>query len=248
MGIILPDKLYIPSINASVPVKITRERRRSLRASVGKSSLLFRMPTALSKDQFDEAWHWFTQWVLQLTEKKPSILNHLMPKIYKNGEFINIRGIIYKIDIQKSSLKTSKAYLGSNQTIELKISQSANPVDSAKIAGDLILRFMSKLNLSEIQHRVYELNNIHFKAKIKDIKLSNTNSRWGSCSKSGVIRLASRLMLAPNEVMDYVIIHELAHLIEFNHSTNFWKLVAEAMPDYKEKEKWLKINNYQCNF
>ena len=248
MGIILPDKLNIPSINASVPVKITRERRRSLRASVGKSSLLFRIPSSLNPNQFEEAWHWFSQWVLQLIDKKPSILNHLIPKTYRQGEFINIRGIIYKVNIQKSPLKSSKASLGPNQTIELKISDFSDLEETMKITGGLILRLMSRLNLPEIQNRVFELNNIYFKAKIKDVKLSHTSSRWGSCSKSGVIRLSSRLMLAPNEVMDYVIIHELAHLIEFNHSANFWKLVANAMPDYKEMENWLKENNYQCNF
>jgi predicted metal-dependent hydrolase len=49
-------------------------------------------------------------------------------------------------------------------------------------------------------------------------------------------------------VIDYVIIHELAHLIEFNHSNKFWKLVETAMPNYQEKEKWLKENNYVCRF
>ena len=60
MGIVLPDTITIKTINASVPVKITSERRRSLRASVGASGLLLRIPNSLNKIQFDNAWLWFT--------------------------------------------------------------------------------------------------------------------------------------------------------------------------------------------
>jgi hypothetical protein len=74
MGIILPDKITISTINASVPVKITRERRRSLRASVGTSGLLFRIPSTFNLKQFEEAWLWFSKWVNQLVVQKPSIL------------------------------------------------------------------------------------------------------------------------------------------------------------------------------
>jgi len=56
------------------------------------------------------------------------------------------------------------------------------------------------------------------------------------------------LLFAPDEVIDYVCIHELAHLKERNHSPEFWKLVEGALPDYREKEKWLKENSDQCWF
>jgi predicted metal-dependent hydrolase len=138
--------------------------------------------------------------------------------------------------------------LRANQTIELLISESAIPEQNKKIVSELLHRLLSKIHLSAIEKRVHELNQIHFKAKIKDVKISHTRSRWGSCSKSGSIRISSRLLLAPPEVLDYVVIHELAHLREFNHSQHFWKLVSAAMPDYAEKEKWLKVNHYTCNF
>jgi predicted metal-dependent hydrolase len=56
------------------------------------------------------------------------------------------------------------------------------------------------------------------------------------------------LLFAPAEVIDYIIIHELAHLVEMNHSDRFWALVAAAMPDYVEKERWLKVNDHHCQF
>ncbi|MDV7393186.1 M48 family metallopeptidase, partial [Arthrospira platensis SPKY1] len=74
------------------------------------------------------------------------------------------------------------------------------------------------------------------------------SSNWGSCSSGRNINLSTRLLFAPPAVQDYVIIHELAHLVELNHSDRFWKLVSEIMPDYEEKEKWLKEYGHLCEF
>lgn len=248
MGIILPDTITITNINASVPVKITSERRRSLRASVGATGLLLRIPNSFNKAQFDNAWLWFTRWVQQLVETKPTILQHLIPRRYKTGDFIVVRGLIYKIVIINHPLKISKASILPNQVIQLKMSEDYNIEEAGAIVRKLIAGLMSKVHLAPITARVAELNKQHFNVRYNDVKLPNTHSRWGSCSTTGTIRLSSRLLLAPLDVIDYVIIHELAHLIEFNHSNKFWKLVETAMPNYQEKEKWLKENNYVCRF
>ena len=75
------------------------------------SSLSTRIPSSFNKVQFDNAWLWFTRWVHQLVETKPNILQHLIPRQYKHGDFIVVRGIIYNIDILTHSLKISKASL-----------------------------------------------------------------------------------------------------------------------------------------
>ena len=64
-------------------------------------------------------------------------------------------------------------------------------------------------------------------------------TRWGSCSAKGNLNFNCLLMLAPSDVRDYVIIHELAHRKHMNHSKNFWKEVEIMIPDYREKRKWL---------
>ena len=248
MGIVLPNTITITNINASVPVKITSERRRSLRASVGASGLLLRIPNSFNKVQFDNAWLWFTRWVHQLVETKPNILQHLIPRQYKHGDFIVVRGIVYKIVILTHSLKISKASILPNQVIQLKIGEDYDADQASAIVRKLIAGLMSKVHLAPLAARVAALNKQHFNVNVVDIKLTNTHSRWGSCSTTGTIRLSSRLLLAPLDVIDYVILHELAHLIEFNHSNKFWKLVQTAMPNYQEKEKWLKENNYVCRF
>lgn len=72
------------------------------------------------------------------------------------------------------------------------------------------------------------------------VTIRNQKTRWGSCSSRGNLNFNCLLMLAPEEVQDYVLVHELAHRIEMNHSPRFWKIVESVLPDYKARKQWLK--------
>ncbi|HOO74246.1 MAG TPA: M48 family metallopeptidase [Tepiditoga sp.] len=74
------------------------------------------------------------------------------------------------------------------------------------------------------------------------IRIKDQKSRWGSCSSLGNLNFNYKIIQAPDEIIDYVIIHELCHLIEMNHSERFWKNVAKYDPKYITNEKWLKNN------
>jgi len=72
------------------------------------------------------------------------------------------------------------------------------------------------------------------------ITLRDTRSRWGSCSSEGNLMFSWRLIMAPPPVLDYVVAHEIAHLVEMNHSSAFWRIVAGLMPDYEAHRTWLR--------
>jgi len=74
------------------------------------------------------------------------------------------------------------------------------------------------------------------------ITIRNQRSRWGSCSAKGNLNFNCLLMLMPPEVIDYVVVHELCHRLEMNHSKQFWQEVEKVLPDYKSRRKWLKEN------
>ena len=76
----------------------------------------------------------------------------------------------------------------------------------------------------------------------KKILLKKLKSRWGSATQRNIINLNIHLLKAPLHVIEYVVLHELSHLIERNHSKRFWKIVSDNMGDYKSKIRWLKVN------
>lgn len=92
----------------------------------------------------------------------------------------------------------------------------------------------------ELVRNRLEYWNQFYNFKFGRVAIRNTKTRWGSCSKRGNLNFSYKLALLPAHLSDYVIVHELCHLGEFNHSQKFWNLVEEAIPDYKEKVKELK--------
>ena len=77
------------------------------------------------------------------------------------------------------------------------------------------------------------------------ITLRQQKTRWGSCAANGNLNFNWLLILAPPEVLDYVVVHELCHRREMNHSQAFWKEVEKILPDYRERQKWLKDNGWR---
>ena len=74
------------------------------------------------------------------------------------------------------------------------------------------------------------------------ITIRNQRTRWGSCSAKGNLNFNCLLMMMPPEIIDYVVVHELAHRREMNHSKAFWNIVESVLPDYEERRRWLREN------
>ena len=102
-------------------------------------------------------------------------------------------------------------------------------------------RHLWRLAARELPGRVLELASLH-QLPVPRVCVRNQRSRWGSCSRRGTISLNWRLVQAPPFVRDYLILHELAHLKEMNHSRRFWREVAVLCPDYLDAERWLKAH------
>ncbi len=75
------------------------------------------------------------------------------------------------------------------------------------------------------------------------LRIRNQRTRWGSCSRAGAVNLNWRLITLPPEVLDYIVVHELCHLIEANHSPRFWAVVAKLMPDYRQRRTLLRSHS-----
>jgi hypothetical protein len=122
----------------------------------------------------------------------------------------------------------------------VRFGREAVPV--ADTAGDLrpaIERHLRRLAAQELPARVLELAALH-SLPVRRVTVRNQRSRWGSCSRSGTISLNWRLVQTPVIVSDYLVLHELAHLKQMNHSRRFWVEVEQLCPGFREAERWLK--------
>ncbi len=90
--------------------------------------------------------------------------------------------------------------------------------------------------------RLLELNT-HYQLSYKRVSIRNQKTRWGSCSKTGTLSFSYRLLFVAPEVRDYVLVHELCHIAQMNHSPKFWALVAETVPNYKLLRRQLREQN-----
>lgn len=106
-----------------------------------------------------------------------------------------------------------------------------------RIAIESYLRSLAE---SELPRHVYEVASAMRLSGVERVSVRDQRTRWGSCSRRGTISLNWRLVQLPPFVCDYIILHELMHLREMNHSARYWKLVEEACPDYRVAEAWLK--------
>jgi predicted metal-dependent hydrolase len=104
-----------------------------------------------------------------------------------------------------------------------------------------IERHLRELATVELTAQTLALAKLH-RLSVKRVTVRNQRSRWGSCSRRGSISLSWRLIQMPDAVRDYVILHELAHTREQNHSVRFWRLVEELCPDYREAKLWIRQN------
>lgn len=222
-----------------VPIKIKQDRRRSIRYSITNTGVNLLVPKYISNTDVQAEVEKVKDWCKAEFRKDPELLNRFRVIVYKHGEFIRVYGQDFQILIFEEKRKGLTGKLAKGNYVEIKVPIGADETAKNQAISKLLSRIFSSYFLKDITERVHYYNSTYYHEAIETVRLKNNQSNWGSCSSKRNINLSSRLLFAPTEVLDYVIVHELAHLKEMNHSPRFWKIVRDVMPDYEEKEKWL---------
>lgn len=232
----------------AIPVQIYIERRNNARVSICKTGLNIRLPYHLSREQQSAQVEHFYKWAIGKFAEKPELLKRrLVGKRYPDGYQFMLQGRQYTLEINEKDSKTGSAKL-LNDTVFINLPEDMEEAERHKMIPQLVSRCLAKRYHQPMYSRLMELNQLYFRKEIKNFRLKYTHSVWGSCSRKGNINISTRLLFAPPNTIDYVLIHELAHLIHHNHSANFWNEVARCMPNYQEHEKWLKQHGAKCDF
>ena len=162
---------------------------------------------------------------------------------YEDGEIFLVRGSSCRLKLLKSgNVSNFKAQLSDD--FLLLFTPADTPLTDHMRLRDAVISFYRQLATDYMPPRVAELASEHGFA-YNNLRIKNQKTRWGSCSIKGNINLNLRLMMAPTDVIDYVIIHELCHLRELNHSPEFWRLVESCCSEFRHWRAWLKQNGPQ---
>ena len=227
------------------PQKITiyLEKRRNCRASIVRDGLNIRVPLYLSQKERARRIQSLKEWGMNKLAQRPVQTN----ASYQNQAQLTIGSKTYQLDIRNDEGKSGASWVDGHNLM-VKLPAHLPEAHQQELCRKLVRKAVAQDHLPYIQEKVRLLNERHFQQEIHRIRLRYNHSNWGSCSSNRNITISTRILLAPEHVIDYVCIHELAHLIEPNHSHRFWRLVRQAMPDFREKECWLKKQGHRCYF
>lgn len=233
--------------NITYSVNIFFENRKTYRASIGKKAINIRIPKFQPKTRQNKQINKLLNWATKRIKKDPESFMRIESKKYENGSKINILNKEYFLTINYKNKKTGSSKIMNNNII-ISLPLNLTEKETSKLVSSLLSRCIGVEQLPWLETVLNDLNDKYFKKKIGKIRFKYNKSNWGSCSPKNNVNINTRLLLAPEPVLKYVCIHELAHLIVRNHSKKFWAIIEKVMPDYKEKQNWLKKNRNKCWF
>jgi predicted metal-dependent hydrolase len=212
--------------------QIIRSNRKTIALIVQKDgSLVVRAPLRTSRSKIESLVKQKEGWIRAKQEQARQIRQEIPTKHFSNGEMFLYLGQEYPLEILENPphplTLDGKFYLA----------RSAQP--GAAAVFERWYRAQARQVLTERVDRQAK----QYGLKYRSVRITGARTRWGSCGAEGDLNFTWRLVKAPLEVIDYVVAHELAHLVERNHSSRFWEEMAWMMPNYKQQVAWLKNNS-----
>jgi len=215
------------------PDKIIRSKRRTVSLQINdRAELVVRVPNNFSSEDIQKIIDKNMEWIIRHKEEVRERISWYEPKKFVEGEEFLFLGRRYKLHLLGNL--NSSPFLRSGRIIMDR--------DATDRRGSLIRWYMSSAQI-ELSRRTEYISR-RTGLKYSGIKVTWAEKRWGSCSKNGQINYSWRLVMAPENVIDYVVLHELSHTVFRNHSRDFWALVRKHMPDYPSRNKWLRDNAF----
>lgn len=180
------------------------------------------------------------QWISRALDKMAAARpehSGFVPITFKSGERMTYQGQSYPLMLVTSKLKRIKIEFAGAYTVH--VPETLASIQHQTQIREALVRWLKKQTRQQVDFYV----NQHAPRKQltpRSITIKTQKSRWGSCGIRNDININWLLMMAPKEVLEYVVVHELCHIEVKNHSRQFWALVAEHLPDYQLRRNWLK--------
>jgi predicted metal-dependent hydrolase len=208
----------------AIDYRLVRARRRSIGMEVHLDGLTVRAPRWVTLRDIEAALSERAAWIVRALDEWRARRRHVMPREWKTGAPIVYRGRDLALALFPSRHASIDADL-----FHLTVRHPAACAPDA--VAESVVTWLKEQALALVAARVPASATRVGKSQ-PDVRLSNARSEWGSCNARGVIRLNWRLVQLPPALADYVVAHEVAHMVELNHSARFWALVEALLPGH----------------
>jgi len=220
---------------------IRTNRRKTATVKVEDGVVSVVIPQHLSCKEVERLVNRKARWVKEKLILQRDHIQHT-EKEFVSGECFAYLGRQYRLKLRKGPQKPVKL-IGGRLQVQLPQDQLTRTDDVQQaVRGWYKEHALAKL--SEKSDRYAKL----LRVSPASINIRAFKSRWGSCTAQGNVTFNWRVIMAPNRIVDYVVVHELCHLIEHNHGAKFWQSVGRVIPDYLECKGWLKVNGRSLHF
>ena len=213
-----------------IPYKLVRSRRKTVAIYITKdASVEVRAPLKMSKVDIEKFIASKEKWIEKALGRREQINAEKSEFTLNYGDTVMLAGNIYPINI-----KDGKRAGFDGECFYLPPNLAPNEIKSAVVQ---VYKAIAKRIIHNKVSEYAKKMNVNPAA----IKITSAKTSWGSCSGRNSINFSWRLVMADDDVIDYVVVHELAHIREHNHSSRFWEIVQGVLPDYKDRQSELKI-------
>lgn len=238
-------KLKIGTTLISYSIRRSR-RAKHVSFSIGEDGVHVVAPFSINESEVITIIEKNRKWILNKFERYRQWPTQIpAEREFFSGEKLLFMGNSYPLNVLDHTGGYTNVYLTDGEiVVEIK----ANiPVEKrrAEIRGKLEQWYISRAK--EIITERIKVFSDKVGVKVNTVRFKNQKTRWGSCSQKGNLNFNWKLVMAPLLIVDYVVVHELCHLKQMNHSPEFWLLVENQISDYKKMRKWLKENGRQLN-
>ncbi|MGD6830931.1 M48 family metallopeptidase [Sutcliffiella halmapala] len=177
--------------------------------------------------------------IVQKVQEVKARMNGPKEKVYENDEQFLYLGNTYPINIIQDRTMEQDHVVFEGDSFQIYVRQ----LDEEKLKQTM-KRFYYQQTKALVEESIASYQR-HFKKKPRSIRITDSQTTWGTCDSNLQLTFNWKLAMAPREVLDYVVVHEMCHMVHLNHDRSFWRLVGKIMPDYKDKERWLAFSNWK---
>lgn len=237
---VVTKEIFKYGSNKIIPFNLVRsKRRKTSEIIVDENEIVLRVPFDKPLSEIESIIRKKIRWVLEKQRRQKEKQREIVKPTFLPDSTLPHLGRNYILKIIVGSDKDSFEF--DNNEFIAKIRTNNNEDENAKIVRSLYENWILKQCKVIFEEKIKE-----FSKKIRvyppKITIKNLKNRWGSLTKTGIIILNVNLIKVPEKIIDYIIIHELCHLIIQGHSHKFWFLLHKYVPDYEDKVEWLRIN------